>query len=280
MITEDEFKFWAGRTYEKASKDLTEESVRYRTVVEAIAERLNQHNDALIAVCGERSKGKSSFAITSALILKHLGLNFDFYNNIFYSSADMEKAIDRITTSERNVFIYDEMIDLGYSREAMTKMNRINKKIFTRLRKHNNIYFFCIPYFRDFDSAFRDRLVTFWVEMLDKNNHMDYDRLFFVSSLQIKRASTVNTDPWGIKKVAEKLAKKRSWVQASNIELMQKFDSFQGFMKTSGVPKIIFDEYNKISKASIVASGVDIKKDLNKKPPEIRYIWKKPDDEE
>lgn len=244
---------WGKRLHEKVING-NKQTKQYAMFLAGLKERTDNNKDAVVAVCGERGMGKSSFAIVSGMILHHLGLNFDF-DNIYYGTRDINKAIGKITSSQKTVFVFDEMIDFGYSRDAMSRLNKTIAKILTKSRKLNNIYFFCIPRFRNLDSTIRNDVVHYWIDVFWKSQNKEQKSRFAMAALFRKDRNPVAVDPWGVDDI--KLVKKRAFTPHDTLMVCNKIRSYVCSLVFPPIPIPIEKEYEELSKGSLKAAGED-----------------------
>jgi len=267
MITDEQLDKWGKHIIHKLEATGKEDDRNFLNMLQGVATRLNENKDAVICVGGERGMGKTSLAIISALILRQYGVSFNF-SNIFYGQDDIEKSLEKVVTNEHSCFIFDEMIDFAYSREAMTTVNRTIVKILTKARKLNHVYFFCIPRFKSLDSNVRNFIVHYWIEVYWKNDAKAHDEKFAYAALFSKDKNPATSDPWGIEDIAAKKYKPVRGFQ-DTWKVMKKFRSYICDLTFPALPIVIEKEYEELSKLSL-ASGVEGALDVfkNKKSAE------------
>lgn len=240
---------------------------RLMRFLRGIAARLSEesNNDAVICVGGERNMGKSSFAIICAIILRRLGLAFDF-TNVFYGLESLQFAIPKITTTRRNVFVFDEMIDFAFSKEAMSSLNKGMAKILIRSRKLNHVYFFCIPRFRSLDGSLRNDVVHFWIEVIWKSKDKKKDQRFALAVLFRKDRNTLTSDPWGVTDVH--LEKRRVFTPKQQLRMLKRVRSFRCTLAFPALPAVIERAYEGSSRDSLAEAGERFVANMSKKPRE------------
>lgn len=106
----------------------------------------------VILVVGKKGIGKSFMACwLGYTLMKALGKDFDVKRNCVY---DLEQAIRLIDSTEKEVIILDEMIELGYRREHYKKSHIHFTKILNTQRIKMMIYIMVIPFASDIDRSF------------------------------------------------------------------------------------------------------------------------------
>lgn len=258
----EKFALWGDHLLKKLNNG-TQQHKLYLQFLNGIVKRVKDDMDAVVAVCGERGIGKSSFGLVSGIALNKLGLDFSM-DNVFYLSKEIDKAIEQIINSTSSVFVFDEMIDFAYSRNAMTTMNRNIARILTKTRKLNNVYFFCIPKFRELDSTIRNNVVNYWIEVFWRSRDKDEDRRYAMASLFKKDRNPLTDDPWGFS--MEQHKKKRIFTPKDQLKLMKRIRSHVCTMAFPKLPKTIEDYYKEISIQSIKESNLFLKNIPTPKP--------------
>lgn len=255
MIPPDEMErridLW-GRNLAKKLRRGNEYERLYYEFLEGLALRTQENKDAVVCVSGERGLGKTAFALVSSIVLRKMKVKFDF-SNVFYGAGNTRQAIRKVINSEGTAFVFDEMIDVAYSRDAMTSMNKNIAKILTKARKLNNIYFFCIPRFKNLDSTLRNDVVHYWAEMLYQSKNTVRSKRHATAALFRKDRNPVAEDPWGMS--ATKYIKKRVYTSQDQTKLVKRLRSFVCFMKFPPLPYSIEAEYEGLSKQSLKDTG-------------------------
>lgn len=214
--------------------------------------RVDDNKDAVVAWCGDRGMGKSTGGIVNGLVLRDLEMTFDM-SNVFYGAENLDIAVKKVTSTRGNVFVFDEMIDFAYSREAMTSANRAIVKIITKARKLNHIIFLCIPKFKTLDSGIRNDCVNFWIEVLWKSENKNRDKRFALAALFRKDLNPMVSDPWGLDDT--KAMKRRLFNPLAQLRFMERMRSYLGTMAFPPIPKVIEEVYEEHSRNAIMHTG-------------------------
>lgn len=255
MLSDEQLDLWGKRLLERVEKDDKKYSQYYLLFLKRLIARIENNKDAIIFVGSEKGGGKSTFSITSALILRQLGAKFDFNSNIFYGEGQFDEAIKKISSMRKHVLIFDEMIDFGFSKNAMTRLNKNLVTLFNKARKNNHIIFMCMPYFSELDKSMRNQ-VNFWVEMGWLSENQEHDRRFSVSGLLTKSRNFLGGDKWGLDD--RRYEKKRIFSSREKLGLMQRLPSFICYLASPALPKIVEDSYQELSHQAIVETGQKI----------------------
>lgn len=223
--------------------------------LEGLSNRTKKNLDAIVTVAGRRGLGKTTFAINSALVCRQFGLDFSL-SDIYYGERSLAGAVEKISKHRNRVYIFDEIIDLAYSRNAMTVLNKNLSRFFTKVRKMNNIVFLCIPRFKNLDTSLRNDAVHFWVEV------------FWRGECSMHRMSNnpSGEDPWGLEDKRVKLMK--AYTQRDYEKLMGKYSSFKWFMKYPKMPAVIEKSYLQTSEAYLEEAGKVFIDSFTKKKPQ------------
>lgn len=144
----------------------------FETWCHDIKSRPSDDRDAQILVSGDVRKGKSTFAYKVA---RHLDPTFDHERMVFDISTFREIADelpngDELPPGEVRCLVWDEMVEGGMSREAMTKQNREMQKFFVVCGERNLIGFQLAPHIDVFDSYLRHYRATDWI-MIPNRGH-------------------------------------------------------------------------------------------------------------
>lgn len=123
--------------------------------------------DTLCLVTGSVRKGKSTCA---QKVAKRVDPTFEteWRNRIAFGWGELCDIIlefprgEELEPGEVRVAIWDEIIEGGMSREAMTKDNREMQKFFTVSGERNACVFALAPHINNFDSSIRDSRATDW----------------------------------------------------------------------------------------------------------------------
>jgi len=253
MVSTNQLDLWGDKLQSKLENG-THQQRQYLKFLDGLVWRANNNMDAVVAVCGERGMGKSSFAITSGILLRRKGINFDF-ENIFYGPDALKGAVTNISQSRKGAYVFDEMIDLAYSRNAMTTLNRSLAQFFTKIRKMNNIVFLCIPRFKALDPALRNDIVHFWAEVFWKSYAQEHKKRFALVSLFRKDKNQMTDDPWGFD---NKYIYKRAFKPLDQLRIMKKMRSYVGCVNCPPLPKPIEKAYEDTARDYLKTSSEDL----------------------
>jgi len=254
MIPDAQLDLWGEKIIESL-KGGDQQERAYLKFVKNCAIRISENKDAVICVCGERGMGKSSFAVLTALCLRKYGMKFDF-GNLFYGPDCLEDAINRIVSTRKSVFIFDEMIDFAYSRDAMSSLNKNIAKLLTKSRKLNHIFFFCIPRFRNLDTTIRNDVVHYWIEVYWKSEAGRHHDRFALAGFFRKDRNPLAEDPWGISGMREE--RLRVYTPRDQLRLMKKIRSFLCSLRYPPLPVVIEEKYEEMSRKTLRESGAEI----------------------
>lgn len=266
MIDDKTLDLWGEKVYKRLEKGNTQQRL-YLAFLRGIAKRTENNMDAIVAVCGERGMGKSSYGILSAVLLRQYGLDFNF-SDIYYGADSLKTAVTRISTSKRRVYVFDEIIDLAYSRNAMTTMNKNLARFFTKVRKMNNIIFLCIPRFRTLDPALRNDVVHFWNEVFWKSQAKDPSDRFAMVALFRKDKNPLTDDPWGLDDRV--MSKRRAYTPKDHLKVMKRVRSYVGNIAYPPLPAALEKAYVESSEDYLGKAGEEfistfVKKEKAKK---------------
>jgi hypothetical protein len=261
---------WAKKLYDRVASGENEEDILYLDFLKLLIERSDNNKDAVIAVCGERGMGKSSFAIVCALILRQLGMSFEM-ENIFYGTHDLRPAVMKMTTSRRTIFVFDEMIDFAFSHDAMSMLNKNISKLLTKNRKMNNIYFLCIPRFKNLDSTIRTGIINFWIEVFWKSNAKEKDKQFAYAQFFRMDKNVCSDDPWGLEN--KDVRKIRAISGFEQLKIFKKINPRSQTFRFPPIPKPLEKQYEVLSRDGLRIAGDDFlskisAKEAKEKPSE------------
>lgn len=252
-LSDEQLDLWGKKILFKLENGNLQQRLKVR-FLKGIAARTTpeQNMDCIVAYCGERGMGKSNGAILDSVLLRQFGMDFNF-DDIYYGQDSLNSAVQKIATTKRRVYVFDEMIDLAYSRNAMTTLNKKLGQFFTKVRKMNNIIFLCVPRFKTLDSALRDDVVHFWIEVFWKSHARTRADKFALSALFKKNRSPVSTDPWGIEE--KRVMYLRAYNPAQHLKLMKKIPSYRACLSTPPLPEVLEDAYLKTAESYIGEAG-------------------------
>lgn len=256
-LTDEQLDLWGKKILERCRDSDDERENNWVNHLQGLAERTDDSLDAVVAVSGKRGLGKSSYAILSAVIMRQFGLEFDF-SDIYYGERSLITAVNKIATTRKRVYVFDEIIDLAYSRNAMTTLNKNLARFFTKVRKMNNIIFLCIPRFKNLDPAIRNDVVHFWTEVFWRGE----------TSLHRKSGNPASSDPWGLDD--KKVIYRKAYTQRDHEKLMRKFPSFLWFMKFPPLPVALENAYLEGSEHYLGEAGAIFMESLQPKRPKGR----------
>ena len=115
----------------------------YGMMLDGLLGLTQRNQDAMVAVTGtKRGIGKTTFSFDSALINRQRNLSFE-WENACTSMDALPDVIGKSLTQRANSYIIDEAIDAADSRDFASKINKSLTKAMTKVRKRNNIYYWC-----------------------------------------------------------------------------------------------------------------------------------------
>lgn len=256
MISEDQLNLWGRRLYERCRYG-TEEEMAYLRFLENLYLRATNGNDSINAVCGPRNSGKSNVSLVSSLILRHMGLIFDFQKTQFYGMEDVPEIVEKVTGYRNHVFNFDEGIKLAYKKRSMSSPVALWEETLTQVRKKNNTYFLNIPKFTTLTSDTRNDLVHFWMEVVEKSQNLDHHRGWLRVMLFARDETPLLEDPWLISHVQKSLRyRKRRASSATDTErLMRRVGSYVRTFRVPRLPKPIEDAYDEKAQEALTQGG-------------------------
>ena len=257
-MNDDSLDSWGERIFQKVIAGNYGMRLYYR-FLEGLHVRTQQNKDAVVAVCGERGLGKSSFAILSSILLRRIGLSYSFSNN-FYGSEKTKEVLTEIVNSEKTVYNFDEVINYGYSRNATTRINKRFANIFTMARKLNNVYFYCIPKFRKLDSDLRNDIVHYWIEIFWQSNTKDHHKKYAHAVIFRKDKNPISLDPWGFEEMRAYKYKKVFTHEAQQ-RILKKMRSYVCTISFPALPLKLEEEYEQLSKDALRKTMSSIKEE-------------------
>lgn len=254
MSIEESCDLWGKKLITKMENG-SQQKKKYVKFLRMLKERTDSNLDAIIAVCGPRGMGKSSLSIESALILRQLGMSFDF-NDIVFGQDALEKAIPKIASTRGRVYVFDEMIDLSYSRNAMSTLNKSIAQFITKVRKMNNIIFLNIPRFKTLDPAIRNDIVHFWIEVFWRSpDTVQHSERVALAALFTKDRDPTTNDPWDLDLPKDK--KRMAFTPQQQLRIMKRMRSYRACLSFHPLPKVIENEYENRSRSYIGVAGQD-----------------------
>lgn len=276
MITDEQLDSFGEKLIKKLESGNSQEKL-FLNLLEGIADRINNDKDAIICTCGDRGKGKTSLAVWAAIGLRQFNIKFNM-SNIFYGSKDLKTAIRKMINETRNTFIFDEMIDHAYSRDAMSSVNKTVAKILTKSRKVNHVTFFCIPRFRNLDSTIRNDVVNFWLEVFWQSKAEDRHKKYALAALFRKDMNPLAQDPWGFDDTS--YIRKRIFSAHDQLKLMRKIRSYVCPIQFPPLPLTLENKYKQLSIECLKDSGDKFINDVmsstvQKKDKQIKFLRKK-----
>lgn len=222
---------------------------------------LTQRNqDAMVAVTGtKRGIGKTTFAFDSSLINRQRGVGFEWENSCT-SIDSLPDVVSKSLKQRSNSYIIDEAIDVADARDFASKINKDLTKAMTKVRKRNNIYYWCIPDFMDLDSRLRNRIIDYWIFVFEQSDGGERDRRYASAALFKKDLNPFNSDKWGIGD-----AKKFAIQDTDRLrKYLKKCRSYVGEISFPILPKPIEDKYTVMSNAALDATADKFVKDHSK----------------
>jgi hypothetical protein len=259
MIPPEQLDLWGDHLIKKlaAQEEESHENMHYYKIfLDELAKRPKEYKDALIAVCGPRGYGKSSFALVSALILRRLikdeGDIFTM-DNVCHSMKQLANVVKKASSESCRVYIIDEAIDVSYSRDALSRTSKALIKFVTRARKRRNIYFWCIPSFRELDSEFRNNAIHYWIEIFYQTAHSEQNKRYAVAGLFSRNMNPTASDKWGFD--TSPIIKYAIHNKADVMKYLRRLPSWLCFVSFPALPAVIEDAYSKESMVAIEETG-------------------------
>jgi energy-coupling factor transporter ATP-binding protein EcfA2 len=124
-----------------------------KILVSRYIKRMKKDLHNMIAIVGEPGSGKSTLAMQIALgIEKHFGNKFDPKYNVVWTLEDL---LDRLIEARKRAFVFEEAGIEIYSRNFMTKLNKIMSFIAQSYRFTANTIVFNLPHIRMIDLDIR-----------------------------------------------------------------------------------------------------------------------------
>lgn len=252
MITDEQLDLWANRLLAKAT--VSQEHYMYFRFLENLHRRGAIDKDSVILLSGERGEGKSNLAVVSGMLLRLYNFKFDF-SHISYGNEGLDDIVEKITSTRKGVFVFDEGIDVANSRSFMSKVNNIITTNLTKSRKKNHIYFWNIPDISDLDSRIKNRIANFWIHVIKRTNNQNRDSDYSTSALLRKDRNPFISDKWGFDDAIKRF-KNKPIHSAEQLERMFfRTRGFVGLLRTPRMPKVIEDYYRGESESALKEGG-------------------------
>lgn len=251
MVTDEQLDAWGKKIIFRMQNGDTQQRAYYH-YLKGLATRTERNMDGIIAVCGKRGMGKSSYAILSATLLRQFGVDFNF-NDIYFGEDSLDRAVSTIASAKRRAYVFDEMIDLAYSRNAMTILNRRITQFFTKIRKMNNIVFLCLPRFKTLDPGIRNDVVHFWNEVFWKSYSKNEAERFALVALFMKDNNPTSDDPWGLE--TSQYTKRRAYTPKEQLKVMKRLKGYVGTLRFPPLPDVFEKAYLESSESYLKDMG-------------------------
>lgn len=273
IIAEDgtndrDLEIWGRHLLNKLERTKMPEMRQNYIFLYELAQRTLRNEDGVVAVTGDRGKGKSNWSMVSSMILGHLlpkdhGHPFS-WGNISYRYEDIGDIVEKAGDLDRRVYNIDEAIDVARSRDAMTRANKELGRFMQKARKKRNLYFWNIPDFTELDSSIRNRVIHFWVHVFYKTDspaaEEHRNRQYSVAALFRKDLNVFNRDKWGFD------SPKRDDPAIHDVSdlssMFKKKKGFVAFLACPRLPQIIEDRHTKASEDAIRKSGAEFKESM------------------
>ncbi|MEM2619026.1 MAG: hypothetical protein QW356_06040 [Candidatus Hadarchaeales archaeon] len=120
-------------------------------VVQYIKWRQEHDYDCIVAITGREGEGKSTLA---AHLVWRLGLRTP---EVCFTGKELVRRLEELPPKQ--VLWYDEVVEGMYTRDAMTRLNKILAKIFTAGRILGHVIIICLPRLMDLDVGVRRRVI-------------------------------------------------------------------------------------------------------------------------
>lgn len=161
--------------------------------LDKIKKRLkNKERDYCIVVSGRERTGKSTFAAMIGDYIAEGKLNID---NICFTPREFVRAVNNSPGGD--VIIFDEAGTGLFSRESMSKGNRILVQMMQVIGCKHNCTIMCIPDFRMIDSYIRKGRVDLHFLIHRKGHYKAYNRRLLEALLDSKKGYKIKPSASG-----------------------------------------------------------------------------------
>lgn len=186
--------------------------------------RVKDDKDLLVCVDGPKGEGKSTFAGQQSMFMDP---EFTFKRNYIFTPNFPDIKARMYGLPKYTPLTVDEAVKAMYKLDWTSTVQNNLIKLYTESRKKNKVTFFCIPFFSELRTSFRQNLVDIWVHILDRGRAIVFlpdptpiieDKWRFKDCQKLWKAKTTYT------KTYELTADKR-------LELMRELPIYAGEMR-------------------------------------------------
>ncbi len=244
------FKDYGIKYLARMNKEGNEADVLLFAFIKGLLERVGKNKDAVVIVTGERGEGKTTFSVLCSMLgtaipetqeFGHLQkMNFEWNNIIRKYTSESQK---RLTSTRFQFFVCDEIIDIAFSPDALTRKTKFFSKVFSKTRKLNNIYFLCIPFFKRITGFFRD-VAHFWVHIVYQKQNKNRDDWYAYAYIFTKNKDPTTDDPWMFDSL-------RKSFKVGKRHLLSRLKSHAGFLaevRFKPLPEALEHKYEELSR--------------------------------
>jgi len=269
MAEEYDLSRWGNHLLKRLQKAKNPNMHYYYMFLQGLVNRTMRNEDAVVAVTGDRGKGKTNFSFASSMIIggmlpKDRGPPFT-WENVSYRYEDIGDIVERAGDLDQRVYTIDEAIDVARSSDAMTRANKELGKFMQKARKKRNIYFWNIPYFTELQSSIRNNVIHFWIHVFHKVVNEKREREYSVAALYTKDLNPFNRDKWGFDSV--KASEPAIFDTPDLMEVLSKKKGFITFISCPRIPEVIEKKYEINSFDALRKAGAKFKESMNPSKP-------------
>ena len=193
---------------DKQGKDAFYVSDQQIKLYDRIKQKITHEDKDVIGVyCGETGSGKSLAAIRGAYMVDP---TIDI-SRICFDKFEFIKAI--VEAKRHTAIVGDEAISLFFSREIMTKENRILSRLMEQIRQKNLFIALCIPNILNMDTMIVEKAkfyVHVW-ESRDNNRTIKGNQAIYIDSKKNKNKTKFINYIRFKRKYPDKFIKKVKW---------------------------------------------------------------------
>lgn len=218
---------------------------------------------------GLEGLGKSSVSILIGYFLKFNGMKFDLLRNVFYRSTPFEYVVDRIQSTRKNVFIFDEAREQFYKRNAMYGSQKELLESLVMQRSHNHIYIFCIAELDELDYDLRKRIINGLIPIIDRN----------FCSFMFRQPVTASADPFKISELNDRLSQMNITDMRKVMEIYATHSATYCSFRTPLLPMPIYNGYkylkenlNKMENQFFQGNTITILRELIKNKTALKAV--------
>lgn len=129
---------------------------------------MKNDSDNVVVIDGPEGSGKSTLAQKIAKTIEELnGKKYDPEVQTVFTFKEFQGVWD--PELKRRVFVFDEAMNLFFSREAMHNSQKQMVKLFAQIRQCNHTLILCIPNFHWIDKYLRESRVQYRLYVYKKN---------------------------------------------------------------------------------------------------------------